>query len=78
MGVKVLSGGSMTEFELALDNVVNEYLSDAERIGFGPAAVISYMAAVENEVMTLRIILTGKLMGIKPEQLRERLRESYV
>ena len=77
-GVAVLKGGSMTEFELCLDNTINEYLSDAVRIGFGPAAVISYLAAVENEVMTMRIILTGRLMGISQEALRGRLRDSYV
>lgn len=77
-GVAVLSRGSMTEFELALDNAVNRYLSDAERVGFGPAAVISYLAAVENEVMTLRIILTGKKMGIGADKLRERLRDCYI
>lgn len=71
-------GGSMTEFEKAVDNAVNDFLSNAERIGFGPAAVISYLAAVENEVMSLRIVLTGKLMGIPADTLRERLRESYV
>lgn len=77
-GLLVVNGGSMTEFELALDNGINEYLSDAVRIGFGPAAVISYLAAVENEVMALRIILTGRIMGISSEALRGRLRESYV
>lgn len=77
-GFAVLSGGSMTEFELALDNTINDYLADAVRMGFGPAAVISYLAAVENEVMTLRIILTGRLMGITQEALRGRLRDSYV
>ena len=77
-GVEVLSGGSMTDFERECDNAINAYLSDAERIGFGPEVVIAYLAAVENEVMSLRIVLTGKLMGIAPEILRERLRESYV
>lgn len=77
-GLAVLSGGSMTAFELSLDNTVNDYLSDAVRLGFGPAAVLSYLAAVENEVMALRIILTGRLMGISQESLRGRLRESYV
>ena len=77
-GFAILSGGNMTEFELSLDNTVNEYLSDAVRLGFGPAVVISYLAAVENEIMALRIILTGRLMGISQESLRGRLRESYV
>ena len=55
-GTAMFEGGSMTEFELAVDNSIKAYLADAVRIGFGPAAVISYLAAVENEVMTLRII----------------------
>ena len=77
-GVAVLSGGSMTDFERACDNAVNDYLADAERIGFGPEVVIAYLAAVECEVTSLRMVLTGKLMGIPAETLRERLRESYV
>ena len=78
LGVGFLSGGSMTAFECACDNALIEYLSDASRIGFGPEVVIEYLAAVENEIVSLRIILTGKLMGIGAETLRERLRESYV
>jgi len=77
-GVEVLEGGSMTDFERECDNAVNAYLSDAERVGFGPEAVIAYLAAVENEVTSLRVVLTGKLTGIAPDILRERLRESYV
>ena len=77
-GIEFLSGGSMTEFECTCDNAVIEYLSDAARIGFGPEVVIEYMAALENEIVSLRIILTGKLMGIDAETLRERLRECYV
>jgi len=77
-GVEFLSGGSMTVFERTCDNAVLEYLSDASRIGFGPEVVIEYLAGLENEIVSLRIILTGKLMGIDGETLRERLRESYV
>ena len=68
----------MTAFELAADNAVNGFLADSERIAFGPAAVVGYLAAVENEIMAIRIILTGKLMGIDPRLLRERLRDCYV
>ena len=68
----------MTAFELAADNAVNGFLADSERIAFGPAAVVGYLAAVENEIMAIRIILTGKLMGIDPKLLRERLRDCYV
>ena len=67
-----------TAFELACDNAVNAYLAGAQRISFGSAVVIGYLAAVENEVMAIRIILTGKLMGIDTKLLRERLRDTYV
>lgn len=68
----------MTAFELAVDNAVNEFLADSALISFGPAAVVGYLAAVENEIMAIRIILTGRLTGIDAKLLRERLRESYV
>lgn len=68
----------MTAFELAADNAVNTFLADSELVSFGPAAIAGYLAAVENEIMAIRIILTGRLMGIDPKLLRERLRECYV
>lgn len=75
---KAVAEEGMTAFELAADNAVNAYLSDAERVAFGPAAVLGYLAAVENEIQTVRIILTGRLTGIDTKLLRERLRDSYV
>lgn len=68
----------MTAFELAADNAVNAFLADSELVSFGPAAIAGYLAALENEITAIRIILTGRLMGIDPKLLRERLRESYV
>lgn len=67
-----------TAFERACDNAVNAYLAGAQRVSYGSAVVIGYLAAVENEVMAIRIILTGKLMGIDTKLLRERLRDTYV
>ena len=68
----------MTAFELCADNAVNAFLADSELVSFGPAAIAGYLAAVENEITAIRIILTGRLTGIDPKLLRERLRESYV
>lgn len=75
---RAVEAEGMTAFELAADNAVNGYLADSERIAFGPAAVIGYLAAVENEIQAIRIILTGRLTGIDTKLLRERLRDSYV
>ena len=69
---------SMTAFEKAADNAELDYLSGGALIPFGPEVVLEYASALENEIMSLRIILTGKRMGIGADTLRERLRETYV
>ena len=69
---------NMTAFEKAADNAELEYVSSGSLIPFGPEVVLEYFTLLENEIMSLRIILTGKQMGIGAETLRERLRENYV
>ncbi len=76
-GELVISSGSLTEFELLCDNAVIGYLADARMSSFGPEPVIAYLAAAEQEVMNLRMILLGKLSGTAPDTIRERLRETY-
>ena len=41
------------------------------------AAVAAYLAAIEGEIQAVRMILTGRLAGVKPEAIRERLRDLY-
>lgn len=77
LGVDAVGGGSMTAFELACDNAVNDYLSDAKLVSYGSEPVIAYMAAVEGEITAVRMILTGRLAGIAPQVIRERLRDLY-
>lgn len=69
---------NITSFEREVDNAINGFLSRAAMMGFGAAAVLAYLNYVEAEIMTIRIILTGKLGDISADALRERLRESYV
>ena len=76
-GAEALSGGSLTAFERACDNAVNAYLRSAKLVSYGPEAVAAYLAAVEGEITAVRMILTGKLAGIAPETIRERLRDLY-
>ena len=76
-GVEASRGGSLTEFELACDNAVIKHLQKAKYVCFGSEVVVVYLAAVEGEITSARMILTGKLSGVKPEKLRERLRDSY-
>ena len=77
-GGEAMEGGSMTEFELACDNAVNSFLDTARRSGFGPEVVVGYLAAEENNITAVRMVLTGILSGIDPKRLRERLRDTYV
>ena len=42
------------------------------------AIVVAYVLAKENEIKTVRIILTARLNGLEEEQIRERIREMYV
>ncbi|MBR4392787.1 MAG: V-type ATPase subunit [Oscillospiraceae bacterium] len=77
LGVDAVDGGSMTAFELACDNAVNDFLSDAKLVSFGCEPLVAYLAAVEGEITAVRMILTGRLAGIAPEVIRERLRDLY-
>lgn len=77
LGAEALSGGGMTAFERACDNAANSYLRAAKLVSYGPEAVIAYLAAVEGEIQAVRMILTGRLAGVKPEAIRERLRDLY-
>ena len=78
LGQDAMKSGSQTMFELACDNAALQYISGTAYISFGPGPVIAYLAKLEWEVTTVRMILTGKLTGISPEIIRERLRECHV
>lgn len=75
---EVISGGPLTEFERMCDDAVTRYLSGAKLQSFGEGPVIAHLAAVEAEITAARMILIGRLSGIEPDIIRERLRESYV
>jgi V/A-type H+-transporting ATPase subunit C len=77
IGEEAAKGGSLTEFELCCDNTVMRFIKLAKSKSFGSEPVVAYLAAVENEITCARMILTGKLAGIKSELIRERLRETY-
>lgn len=77
LGAQAAESGSMTAFELACDNAVTKVLSAAKLTAYGEEPVIAYLAAVENEITAARMILTGRLAGIAPQTIRERLRDLY-
>ena len=77
IGANLISGGRMTEFELACDNAVQTYLSSAKRSSYGVESVLGYLAGKETEFTAIRMILTGRLAGVPTDTIRERLRDLY-
>ena len=75
LGAEALKGGRLTEFELNCDNVLTRFFGDARLISFGVQPVIAYIASLENEITAARMILSGKLSGVDPALIRERLRD---
>lgn len=75
---KAAKAESLSDFEKEADNALRSYVMQANLVSFGPEVIIEYLSALEHEITTLRIVLTGKLMGISEEKLRERLRDRYV
>ena len=76
-GAAAIAGGRLTRFERLCDDAMLDHLRRARFVPFGDAPVIAYLAARERELTAVRIILTGRLAGLGPDTIRERLRESY-
>lgn len=77
-GAASLRGGTLTAFEKACDDAVSHYLAGAQRIPFGEAPLLGYLAAKETEFTNLRILLMGRAAGLPPDVIRSRLRATYV
>jgi V/A-type H+-transporting ATPase subunit C len=70
--------GNFSQLERLLDNYLIEETKKAKYITYGPEIVYAYLFSKENEIRQVRIVLAGKRNGIRPETLKERLRECYV
>ena len=75
---KAAETADLSLFEREADNALRNYVFRVSYVPFGPEVIIEYLSALEHEITTLRIILTGKLMGIPEAKLKERLRDRYV
>lgn len=69
---------SISDFERQADNACIKYLKAAKLVAFGEQPLIAYIAAREADIVSIRIIMSGRRSGIPREQIRERLRETYV
>ena len=72
------AGKSLTRFERLCDNLQVALVSRAKLIPFGMEPLAAYLYAKECEAKAARIVMASKLAGVTPQQIMERLRETYV
>lgn len=72
-----VNSGKLTLFEKLSDNYLMRLVRKAKYQAFGVEPLVAYYYAKETEIKAARIILVGKINGISPEGIRERLREIY-
>lgn len=60
------------------DNAMMEYVGVAKYKALTIEPLVAYVYAKETEIKNIRIILTGKINQIEPQNIKERLRDSYV
>lgn len=66
------------DLDIFCDNYIMNYMKEAKLKSLTMEPIIAYIYAKKTELKNIRIIFTGKLNGISPEKIKERLRESYV
>lgn len=69
---------SFAAFEKWCDDLLLAQLDAARRVSFGLAPLAAYFVARDTEIKNVRILLSCKRLGMPAEQIRERMRESYV
>jgi len=69
---------SFQAFERWCDNRIIEYIRPQKYNPFTLSPLVAYLLARENEIKTVRILLSGKRNEIADKIIRERLRDMYV
>ncbi len=69
---------SPSAFERWCDDQIIETIRPQKYNAFTLGPVVAYVIARQNEIKTVRIILSGKQNGLPDDSIRERVREMYV
>ncbi|NBK17369.1 V-type ATPase subunit [Anaerotruncus sp. 1XD42-93] len=69
---------SPSAFERWCDNLIIRYIRPQQFQSFGIGPLAAYILGRENEIKSVRIILSGKLNQLSDQSIRERVREMYV
>jgi len=60
------------------ENALLNYLKNAKYIAFGEQHIAAYIAARETEFTALNMVMAGRKAELSPEDVMERLRDTYV
>lgn len=60
------------------ENALLNYIKNAKYIAFGEQHIAAYIAARETEFTALSMVMAGRKAGLSPEDVMERLRDTYV
>lgn len=70
-----MKGGKITGLEKRCDEALNAYAAKEKFTAFGENVLVGYLCAVEAEINSVRVVMTGQYAGIPAEVTRQRLRE---
>ena len=76
-GEEIDENGSFTKLEKLCDDILIEQVREARGITFGIEPLVAFLISRQMEIKCIRILMTGKLAGMDPQIIRERMRETY-
>jgi len=65
---------TFTEFERELDVLPIKYMEEAKYVAYDERPIVAFLANREADAVCVRIIMSGKIMGLSPDEIRNRLR----
>ncbi|MFH1367372.1 MAG: V-type ATPase subunit [Patescibacteria group bacterium] len=72
-----LENQNLWRLEQAFENYELDFLKETKRFPYGPEVAVAYYYANKNALRQVRLIMTGKLNGVPPAEIKERLRELW-
>ncbi len=69
--------GDYSVIEKLCDNALVDYIKGAQRISYGVEVLFAYLVAKQMEIKNIRILMAGKIAGMSPEKIAERIRKTY-
>ena len=69
---------SLMELEKLRDNFIINFSKIGKYVTFGIEPLVGFITAKENDIKNIRIILSGKLNKLSPDQIKEGVRDTYV